>query len=80
MFDMSTPLRRLRLSRNLTLAEVGRAVSIDPANLSRIETMKQPASPELAEKLVAYYGADAISELHVLYPQRFSGKTRETAA
>lgn len=70
MGPMQSPLRRIRTARSLTLAEVSRAVGTDPANLSRIETMKQPASAELAEKLVAYYGS-GITEIEVLYPERF---------
>lgn len=71
-----TPLRKLRLDRGLTLAEVSRSVGTDPANLSRVETAKQPATPELAERLVSYYGKDSISELHILYPRRFQPSER----
>lgn len=58
------------MDRKQTLADVSRAIGIDPANLSRIETKKQPASPELAERLTKHYGS-GISELEILYPDRF---------
>ena len=66
----STPLRRLRLSRHLTLKHVAEAVGLDTGNLSRIEAGKQK-SPDMAERLVTFYGRDAIDELQILYPERY---------
>jgi transcriptional regulator with XRE-family HTH domain len=68
---MQTPLRTLRLQRGQTLMEVGRAVGIDHGNLSRIETGKQQASPALAERLAKHFGY-AITEIQILYPERFA--------
>lgn len=66
-----TPLRKARLARGLTLNDVAKATGIDIGNLSRIETQKQAATPEVAEKLVAFYGAGSVGELEILYPARF---------
>lgn len=64
-----TPLKKIRISRKLTLMEVARAIGTDTGNLSRIESGKQ-RSPDMAEKLSRYYGG-AITELQILYPARF---------
>ncbi len=65
-----TPLRALRRKRRLTLVRVAKGVKTDPTNLSRIERGMQK-SPELAEKLVKYFGRKALTEEQVLYPERF---------
>lgn len=67
---MKSPLRQIRERMGQTIVEVGRAVSIDPGNLSRIENCKQKASTELAEKLVQHFGGE-ITEIQILYPERF---------
>lgn len=68
---MKSPLRLVREAKGQTIVEVCRAVGADPGNLSRIENGKQKASTELAEKLVIHF-AGAITELEILYPERFS--------
>jgi DNA-binding XRE family transcriptional regulator len=70
--QVETPLRRLRKRRGLTVAEVSLAIGIDQGNLSRIERGEQ-FSRRAAALLVAYYGAESISELEILYPDRFPG-------
>ncbi|MGX7006193.1 helix-turn-helix domain-containing protein [Caballeronia sp. KNU42] len=65
-----TPLRRLRKRRGLTVAQVALAIKIDQGNLSRIERGTQ-FSRRAAEALVAYYGISAITEMEILYPDRF---------
>lgn len=65
-----TPLRRLRKSRGLTVAQVSKAVGIDQGNLSRIERGEQ-FSRRGAAALVLYFGASAITEVEILYPERF---------
>lgn len=67
---MKSPLRQIRERKGQTIVEVGRAVSIDPGNLSRIENCKQKASTELAEKLVKHF-ENEITEMEILYPDRF---------
>lgn len=65
-----TPLRKIRLSKGKTLKEVSCAVGSDIGNLSRIERGKQSSSVCVAAKLASYYGNE-ISEMEILYPERF---------
>lgn len=65
-----TPLRKLRNSRNLSIHTVAEAVGTNPGNMSRIENGKQRASPGLAERIAKYFGY-AITEIQILYPERF---------
>jgi len=68
---MKSPLRQIRERKGQTIVEVGRAVSLDPGNLSRIENCKQKASTELAEKLAKHFDNE-ITEMEILYPDRFT--------
>ncbi|MEQ4624774.1 helix-turn-helix domain-containing protein [Providencia manganoxydans] len=67
---MQTPLRKIRLEKQLTISEVANAISCDVGNLSRLERGTQAASLELAEKLVKFYGEN-ITEMQILYPKRY---------
>lgn len=67
---MKSPLRQARERRKLTIVQVAKAVETDPGNLSRIENGKQRASTDLAEKLAKYFD-DEVSEIQILYPERF---------
>jgi transcriptional regulator with XRE-family HTH domain len=75
---ITTPLRKLRLARKLTLLEVAKQTGLDPGGLSRIETGRQ-TSLEAAAKLVEFFGPAAISELEILYPARFSSGGEDMA-
>ena len=66
----NTPLRRARASKGLSIHQVAAAVGTNAGNLSRIERAVQAASPALAERLASYFEPD-ITELEVLYPERF---------
>ncbi|MFU8927777.1 helix-turn-helix domain-containing protein [Acinetobacter puyangensis] len=68
-----TPLRRIREFKKYSLAEVADAMSCDRGNLSRIETGKQRPSLELAANLADFFKQE-ISELEILYPERFMDK------
>ncbi len=79
-----SPLKRARLSRSWTLAEVSARLAalgdrVDPANLSRVERGTQKASTALAEKLVQVFERD-LTEMHILYPERFAGDGADEAA
>lgn len=79
-----SPLKRARQSRSWTLAEVSARLDalgdrVDPANLSRVERGVQKASTALAEKLVQVFEGD-LTEMHILYPERFTGDGAEEAA
>lgn len=67
---MTSPLRRARERAGQTIVEVCRAVGTDPGNLSRVENGKQKSSTELAERLAKHFG-ESISEMEILYPERF---------
>ncbi|MDH2394642.1 helix-turn-helix transcriptional regulator [Providencia rettgeri] len=67
---MQTPLRRIRIEKQLTISEVANAINCDVGNLSRLERGTQAASLELAEKLVKFYG-EKITEMQILYPKRY---------
>jgi transcriptional regulator with XRE-family HTH domain len=71
MIAMNTPLKKIRVLNDRTLKEVADAIDVDPSNLSRIERGLQAATPQLAEKIATYFD-NKISEIEVLYPQRFS--------
>lgn len=75
-----TPLKKARIAKGWRLsdvverlAQIGEAT--DTSNLSRLERGVQRASPQLAESLVRVFGKRAITEIHVLYPERFTEKT-----
>lgn len=70
MCDMNTPLKKIRVKNERTLKEVADAIEVDQSNLSRIERGLQAATPQLAEKIVHYFD-NQISEIEVLYPNRF---------
>ena len=70
MQTSASPLRKLREKRGLTTIKVARDIEIDQGHLSRIERDGK-CSREVAEKIVAYFGRNLISELHVLYPERY---------
>jgi transcriptional regulator with XRE-family HTH domain len=70
---MSSPLKALRLKRSQTLQVVATAVGTDAGNISRIENGKQKASPAMAERLAKHFGY-AITEIQILYPERFVEK------
>ncbi|NIF57506.1 helix-turn-helix transcriptional regulator [Enterobacter sp. Ap-916] len=67
---MDTPLRKMRVERGLTLADLSVATNIDVGNLSRIERGKQLTSIETAEKISRFFDG-TISEMQILYPQRY---------
>jgi len=67
---MHTPLRKMRVEKGLTIAEVSLATQIDVGNLSRIERGKQVTSLETAEKLARFFKGE-ITEMQILYPQRY---------
>ena len=73
-----TPLKRARLCRKWTLADVAARLAdegerIDSGNLSRIERGIQRASPGLAEKLCGVFCGE-LTELHILYPGRYQSE------
>ncbi|PEI02668.1 transcriptional regulator [Pantoea agglomerans] len=76
---MHSPLRILRMSQGKTLSEVAVAIHLDVGNLSRIERGLQVASLDVAERLAVFFEGE-ISELEILYPQRFQKDTKTLSA
>jgi transcriptional regulator with XRE-family HTH domain len=72
-----SPLRRIRQERRLTTTELGSAIGVHNATISRIELGKVQATPKQAEDLVRFFG-QGITELEILYPERYAGVPRET--
>jgi transcriptional regulator with XRE-family HTH domain len=70
-------LRSLRVEKGLALREVARQLGIDAGHLSRIERGDAVPSADLAARIAQWYG---VSELHVLYPERYSGAPTKPAA
>lgn len=75
---MVTPLRKARLAAGLKLSDVAIAVDASEASLSRIECGKQTASPEVAARLATFF--DSLSEIEILYPERFTAGDEGRAA
>lgn len=65
------PLRSIREKKKKTIEEVAAAIGIDESTLSQIERGKRGITPRVAEKLVGYYGRRKITEMKLLYPERF---------
>jgi DNA-binding XRE family transcriptional regulator len=74
---MQTPLRKARCDQNKTQAEIASAIGLTEASLSRIERGQQAPSAAIAAKLAILLG---ISELEILYPERFKTRGRSGKA
>ena len=75
---MQTPLRKMRVEKKLTIAEVAIATQLDVGYLSRIERGMQVPSLETAEKLAKFFKGK-ISEMQILYPHRYMKATDSAA-
>ena len=69
--EIDTPLRKARKSKELTLVDLAHRTGTNFGNLSRIERGLTKATPKIAEKLAAIFAGE-ITEMHILYPERFS--------
>lgn len=72
------PLKHARKARKMTLTELANLVHVDSGNLSRIERFQQKSSTDLAERIAAVF-AGQLTEMHLLYPERYLIKTKELA-
>lgn len=63
-----SPLKLARLRRKESLSDTASRVGCTISTLSRIENEHSSASLELAAKLAHHFG---ISEIQILYPQRY---------
>lgn len=69
MSDNGTPLQQIREIRELSQADVADALSIDQSTYCRIE-QGHGCSRANAEKIVKYFGS-VITEIHVMWPDRY---------
>ncbi|MGF6153994.1 helix-turn-helix domain-containing protein [Pseudomonas fluorescens] len=72
-----TPLKKARKDKGWRLSDlVARLKDVgeetDTGNLSRIERGLQRASPQMAESICKVFGKKTLTEIHVLYPDRFA--------
>ena len=74
-----TPLQKARHAKKLSLEQVAEAIGTDTGNLSRIERGLQVPSKELTEKLAKYFGGE-ITELQIIYPERFASGEESTGS
>jgi putative transcriptional regulator len=65
-----TPLGKLRRAIGLTTVELGAMVGMDNGWISKLENGLNRPSPVAAEKLAAVF-RNELSEMHLIYPERF---------
>jgi len=75
-----TPLKKARKAKGWRLSDLVDRLAVvgeitDTGNLSRIERGVQRASPQMAENIVKVFGKRTITEIHVLYPDRFTDQS-----
>lgn len=79
-----TPLRKARKAKGWSLIDVVKRLEMldypfDTGNLSRVERDLQRASVDLAETLANVFGRASITEMQILYPERYE-QTEDAAA
>ena len=79
-----TPLRRARQAKSWSLKVLSdrllrAGLEIDVGNLSRLERGQQGASTGLAEKQALVFGESQLSEMQVLYPERYPQPKKRAA-
>lgn len=70
-------LREMREKNGFSLEYVAGETGIKASNLSMMERGQGGISPSSAEKLVKFYNDEMLTEMQLLYPERF---TEERAA
>ena len=74
-----TPLRIERERRKWTAISVAEALDLNQSYYSKIELGKIRPSPEIAERIAFHFG-HAVSEMQILYPERFPDTTTSDEA
>lgn len=78
MPETLTPIRKARIKAGWTIQQVASSAGIDCGNLSRIER-GMSVSPRMAESLVDIYHPFGLTEMHILYPERYESWKPKTA-
>lgn len=66
---IESPLKRVRLRRGLKQSEVAAALNLDTSQYCRIEK-GVGQTPANAEAIAKFFG-DEVTEMQILYPQRY---------
>jgi len=67
---METPLKRIRIKRELSIYEVADGVKCSASTVSRVERGDQGVSPDMAARISKFFG-EGITEQEILYPERY---------
>jgi len=79
MEEFDTPLKKVRKSTGISIAEISRNFKVQgftgssDGHLSKVERGIQQASPALAEALSTYFGGK-VTEEQILYPERYKDR------
>ncbi|MBW9334554.1 helix-turn-helix transcriptional regulator [Herbaspirillum sp. RU 5E] len=76
---MKSPLRIAREKMGLRLQDIAQQVGSDVGNLSRIERGKQVPTRDLAEKICGVFPPGEITEMHLIYPERYLVEPEQAA-
>lgn len=71
------PLKLARKARQMTLTQLAELVHVDTGNLSRIERFQQKPSTEIAARIAGVFAGE-ITEMHLLYPERYLVNPKES--
>ena len=69
--DIGKNIRARRKELKMTLEQLALEVGSDTGNLSRIERGQQIPNRKLLSNLVELFKENEITEVHILYPERF---------
>lgn len=70
---MHTPLKAIRLRRNVTTQQLSDAVKVTQPTISRVENGRKRPSPDLANRIAKYFNG-AITRDQILFPEDYAEK------
>ena len=76
---LRTPLRKACDKRGITFKDLAKEVGTDVGNISRIQRGKQIPNSDLAAKICAQFPDGEITELHLIYPERYMAPESDAA-
>jgi transcriptional regulator with XRE-family HTH domain len=68
---MATPLKLARERREMSQAQLAKAMGVTPPHITKIESGVFQASPALAKKLAAFFGAPLTRD-QILFPEEYT--------
>ena len=75
---METPLKRERLTRGLSTADVATAMNVAHPTINRIENGRKRPSPELAKRLAQFFEG-ALSRDQIMFPEEYPVPAKKPA-